>query len=99
MRVAELRELLETLPERFDDTEVMVYDSRGLVHISTVELDRRKANRDPHNELWNDVPDDRLERKLRIRGSRCLWMEQAPLWQLKGWWPKEAAEIGLGAPE
>lgn len=100
MTIAELRELLETLPERFDETEVMVYNGRGLAHISSIELDRQKATRDPQNELWNDVPDDRLERKLRIRGSyRFLWHDPAPHWQLRGWWPDEAAEIGIEAPD
>lgn len=87
MTVAELRALLDTLPERFDGTEVMVYGSPGLYHVDYVDLDRRRMKRD-------DISDTRLERKLRIMPSRVLWFDRAPKWRLLGWWPAEAADVG-----
>lgn len=96
MTIDELRELLMCLPERFDATEVTTYSSRGLVHVDLVELDRRRTKRE--NEFWDDIPASRLERKLRISGRQrqVLWHQAAPEWRLDGWWPAEAAEIGLG---
>lgn len=103
LTVAELRALLETLPERFDDTEVLMYTTRGLCHIESVELDRRKGHGEFLEERFGPIDPDRLRRKVRLRAMSYwqrphLWYEGAPEWRLKGWWPKEAAEIGLEVP-
>lgn len=101
MTVAELRAVLETLPARFDETEVLMYTSAGLCHIESVELDRRKDDADYWDARFGPKPAERYARKVRLRASRGfrrarLWHESPPEWELCGWWPKEAAEIGLG---
>jgi hypothetical protein len=106
MTVAELRELLECLPGRFDETEVMIYTTDGLVHVSTVELDRREVSAEGYSRIWSSLHHEPLsdrarQRKLRINGRphRRIWHDPPPAWRLEGWWPKEAAEIGLEARE
>ena len=92
MTVAELRELLMLLPERFDDTEVVIAGRSGLVHVAELEVDRTRyyRNKYPH------IRPERLERKLRVVASHDPWYKVPPEWRLRGTaWPPEASTVGL----
>lgn len=95
MTIAELRALLETLPKRFDDTEVMISNGRGLVHVALVVLDRQRTRADAFEAFIGTMDDRQRARKLKILGQWTYWHEEPPEWRLRGWWPAEAAEIGL----
>ena len=94
MRVSELREVLDKLP---DDMEVLIAgNGGGLVHVDTVFKARRHRHRNWGLPNWPDedlVRHDRIdgndylaEPALKLEGRR-LWFLVEPPWQPQGVWP------------
>jgi hypothetical protein len=91
MTVAELRELLEVLPDKWDDAEVCVSAGpNGLNHIDELGLDARSAS----VAAFPHLRPERLQRKLKLRGA-VNWQQVPPDWRLTGPWPNAAGDIGI----
>jgi hypothetical protein len=92
MTVDELRRVLNALPKKWDDVEVMIQKYPGLCHVDTLELERRRYVA----PQWADVAEDRRGRKLRlIARRRRLWYQPPPDWTLEGPWPEGLDLVGL----